>query len=264
MRNKIFITLGVLLIIVAIIATFLFENNIVQNSQALGFNVLIAKTNIQEGTVIKNLNQANQLFTTRRIARADAVEGAIEVNAIDAKKAGGFLDFIKGIFIPYEPQISPRDLQGLVGKKVTTTLYKNQQVVSSYLSNDPIEYKNDERLYAIKTSYIDSVGAEINAGDYVDVWVYYGQGTPKAGHSEKVIGPLRVIKIKDANNAEIGPNQKMIPQVVIFKLNESQIAVLSQKQFEGELFLTKWGRTPAVETQQSNLVPSGNMAQQKQ
>lgn len=245
MRNKLFAITGLLLIIVAVVAVFLFENNVKQNSQLLGLNVLVAKTTIQEGTVIKSLEQANELFTVKKIPQKDIVDGAIRVNAVDREV--GFLDFIKDIFVPSEPQISPQDLKGLINKKVTTTLYRNQQVIDKYLSNDTVEFEKDERLFAIKTSYINSIGAEINKGDYVDVWIHYGQGSPKAGTSEKVIGPLRIVKIKDANNTEITSNQKLIPQVVIFKLNESQIALLSQKQFEGELFLTKWGVTPSAD-----------------
>lgn len=247
MRNKIFIILGILVIVFTIVAAFLFENNIRQNSELFGVNVLIAKTTIQEGTVIKSIEQANELFTVRRIVRSNVVDGAIEVNTTGDNQEHDIVYYVKKLLGFYEPQVAPEDLQNLLGKKITTTLYKNQQVLDQYIANDPVEYAGDERLYAIQTSYIDSVGAEISKGDYVDIWVYYNQHSSKAGFCEKVLGPVKIIKLKDSENTEItSSNRKAIPYVVIFKLNEEQIAVLRQKQAEGQLFLTKWGITPTV------------------
>lgn len=240
MRNKILIIIGILLIATSIISVFVFENNIKVNSETFGFDVLVAKRTIPAGTVIKDENQAASLFTARRITQSEAVAGAIKVNAVNTEPQN-LIDRIAGIFVPKQSkQISPQDLRGLVGKKVVTTIFENQQVSNYALVNEPVEFKENERLFAIKTGYLESVGAEVSKDDYVDVWIYYGQG-PKAGTSEKVIGPLKVVKLKDANNVEITKDQKLIPQVVIFKLTEDQIALLSKKQYEGTLFLTKYG-----------------------
>ena len=84
-------------------------------------------------------------------------------------------------------EIADADLQALVNKKITTDIYKNQQVLSIYLSNDLVEFEEDERYFAVPTNYIDSVGAEISKDDYVDLWVHYGSKHEKEGTSEKLL-----------------------------------------------------------------------------
>ncbi|MDD4804668.1 MAG: hypothetical protein PHN69_05905 [Candidatus Pacebacteria bacterium] len=241
MRNKIFAVVGVLIIIVAVGTYFLFDINIRQQSQMMGVNILKAKTTIPEGTVIKNINQASKYFEISRTVQNDIVQGAVKVNAIKENKS------LKDCFMSTEDEISHEDLKGLVGKKTTVTISKNQQVLSNYLIDDTTEFNENERLFAITTTYKDSVGAEVTNSDYVDVWVYYGKGSPKAGVSEKIIGPLKIFRVKDGSNNEIKDGESSgdkLPQIVIFKLLEDQIALLSQKQHEGTLFLTKWGITP--------------------
>ena len=73
LRNKIFTALGILLVIVTIGSYFLFDANIKQNSQAMGVNIVIAKENIPEGTIIRSVQEANKYFGVKRIAQTDAV-----------------------------------------------------------------------------------------------------------------------------------------------------------------------------------------------
>ena len=49
-----------------------------------------------------------------------------------------------------------------------------------------------------------------------------------------------------ANNEEVTNNGGVVPSLVIFKMTEDQIAVVSRKMYEGSLFLTKWGRKPTT------------------
>ena len=174
LRNKIFTALGILLVIVTIGSYFLFDANIKQNSQAMGVNIVIAKENIPEGTIIRSVQEANKYFGVKRIAQTDAVPSSIRVNVKQTSSEGNILDRIRKTFVPEVLEIADADLQALVNKKITTDIYKNQQVLSIYLSNDLVEFEEDERYFAVPTNYIDSVGAEISKDDYVDLWVHYG------------------------------------------------------------------------------------------
>lgn len=249
MRNKIFTFLGIFVVLIAVGAYFLFDANIKQNSNAMGFNVLVAKTNIAEGTVIKNIQQANELFSVKRITQAEAVPSAIQVNVINKQQNGGLVDSIKNFFVPAGVQVSPEDLKNLVNKKVTSNIYKNEQVLKINLSSDTVELKEGERYFAIPVDYITAVGAEVQKGDYVDIWIYYtDKNATKPNTSEKVMGPLKVVKVKDANNLEITGNSKEIPKLVVFKMSETDITTISEKMNEGTLFLTKWGYSPSSVT----------------
>mgnify|MGYP000921840537 CR=1 FL=1 len=244
LRNKIFTALGILLVIVTIGSYFLFDANIKQNSQAMGVNIVIAKENIPEGTIIRSVQEANKYFGVKRIAQTDAVPSSIRVNVKQTSSEGNILDRIRKTFVPEVLEIADADLQALVNKKITTDIYKNQQVLSIYLSNDLVEFEEDERYFAVPTNYIDSVGAEISKDDYVDLWVHYGSKHEKEGTSEKVIEALKVVKVKGANNEELKGDSGSVPSLVIFKMSEEQISVVSKKMHEGSLFLTKWGRRP--------------------
>ena len=245
LRNKIFTILGILLVIVTIGSYFLFDINIKQNSQAMGSDILIARTNIPEGTIIRSIEEAEKYFAARRITQAEAVPSSVKVKTVK-KQDENFLDKIRVSFTPEELDVDREDLAALVNKKITVDIYKNQQVLSVYLSNDTVEFQENERYFAVPTNYIDSVGAEISTDDYVDLWVHYSGGHEQKGTSEKIIEALKVVKVKGANNEEVTNNGGVVPSLVIFKMTEDQIAVVSRKMYEGSLFLTKWGRKPTT------------------
>lgn len=244
MRNKIFTILGILIVILSVGAYFLFSANVKNNSEAMGINVLVAQKDIPEGTVIKNTDQAAELFSVRKMAQAEAVENAATVNAVNLANPDLFSK-IKNYFVPQGYEASLEDLKGLVNKKVTRDYLKNEQISGKFLSNDIIEFADDERLFAVPTTYTDSVGAEVKMGDYVDLWINYGDKHARAGKSEIVAERLRVVKIKDGNNVEI-TDGKEIPKLVVFKLDEDSIAKISELSLQGAMFLTKYGVTPTA------------------
>lgn len=251
MRNKIFTILGILIVLLAFGSYFFFDLSVRENSEVMGINVLIAKQDIPEGTIIRSAQEAEALFGVRKISPNEAVASAIRVNTV-AAKADNFLARIQNFFSRNSEQISTEDLQNLTNKRITAQVYKNQQMLSINLSDDITDFQDDERLLAVPINYINSVGGEIKKGDYVDVWLSYKNGDKV---SEKVIGPLRVIKLKDANNKEIAPNSAVIPTIVLFKLNEAQIESVSGKMHHGDVFLVKWGITPTAAQLEMAKVP---------
>ena len=251
MRNKIFTILGILIVLLAFGSYFFFDLSVRENSEVMGINVLIAKQDIPEGTIIRSAQEAEALFGVRKISPNEAVASAIRVNTV-AAKADNFLARIQNFFSRNSEQISTEDLQNLTNKRITAQVHKNQQMLSINLSDDITDFQDDERLLAVPINYINSVGGEIKKGDYVDVWLSYKSGDKV---SEKVIGPLRVIKLKDANNKEIAPNSAVIPTIVLFKLNEAQIELVSGKMRHGDVFLVKWGITPTAAQLEMAKVP---------
>lgn len=241
MLNKILSLLGIAIMILSIVGFVYFDATIRVNSEAMGANIVVARENIPEGTVLKNADMVKQYFKVVRIPRSQVVPNALSVGV---KYGGGnIVDAVKAFFNPEERQIADSDLKALINKRVTTTIYKNQQIIKDYLSDDPTEFAPDERLYAVSISYVESVGAEVHKGDYVDLWVRH-----PGGDAQKVIGPLKVIKLKDANNEEILGNSKAIPKLVIFKLNDNQIATVSTLLTNNTAFVVKYGITPENKT----------------
>jgi Flp pilus assembly protein CpaB len=243
MKNKIFTILGICIFVVSVASYFLFDINIRKSSTTMGVNVLIAKDTIPEGFIIRDAETANKYFGVIRLTQNEVVPSAISVSG-QKQSGGGFFDQIKSLFSPTDYELASSDLTSLAGRKVTQTLYKNQQVIASYLTTDLTDFAPDDRLFAIPTAFQQSVGAEVHKGDYVDIWITYTDKT-REGMSEKILSPVRVVKLKDANNEEIGGSKNAIPQVIIVKVNEAQIKMLSEKMKVGDLFLVKWGVTPS-------------------
>ena len=245
MKNKIFVALGLIVLIVSVMAYFMFDTAVRQNSTAMGVNVLIAKQNIPEGFIIRDTETATEYFDVKRMVQSEVVPSALNVN-VQSKTSGNLIEKVKQIFSPKDYEITEADLKGLVGRKSTQTILKNQQVISGFLTTDLTEYKEDERLFAVPTNLQASVGAEVGKGDWVDLWISYNDKA-RNGLSTKLLGPLKVIKVKDANNAEINDsNSALIPQIVIVKMNEEQIRKVSEEMKSGDLFLTKYGTNPKV------------------
>jgi Flp pilus assembly protein CpaB len=248
MRNRIISILGILIIFLAVGAYILFDTNVRQNSEAMGVDVLVAKVNITEGTIIKSVDQARDMFKAVRVPLSEEVPTAIRVEIVTERRGGiaGFFKNITNMFVPEDPQISTASLQKLVNKKVTTSILTNQQVPEIFLSSDTMEYAPDERLFAVPVSYLHSVGGEIKKNDYVDLWIRYDNNADRdqKGTAEKLLGPLRIIKLKNSSNQEIKSGSDGIPSVVIFKLTEDQIKKLSEIMQKGDMFLTKWGVNP--------------------
>lgn len=266
MKGKIISILGLLIIVIAITAYFLFDLNVRRQSEALGHTVLVARDNIPEGTIIRSIEDAQKLFTAIRIQQAYEVPSALRVSILETDGNEGFfmslINKFRNKIIPTEPTIDPKDLQQLVNKKITINLLKNQQISEIYLSNDITLFESDERLFAVPVTYVNAVGGEIAKNDYVDIWVYYNNQAPQIlqGTSAKLLGPVRILKIKGENNNEIKSGSEAIPKVVLFKLDENQIKLLSEKMRFGEIFLTKWGRTPTEQDLKAleNLIEDNN------
>lgn len=248
MRNKIFMILGILIIVVAMMAYLTFENTIREHSEVLGYDILIAKADIPEGTIIRTTEEAEKFFGTRRIPQNEVVSSAIHIEGV-VQGETGIISTIRNLFLPPEKNISPQDLQNLTNKKIVENIFQNQQILKSYLSADIAEFAEGERFFAVPVTAIASVGGKIEKDDYVDVWVQY-----KDGVARKIVGPLQIIEIRDSNSREIEPGDVgRIPAIVIFKLNQEHITVISQKMNMGTMFLTKWGTTPQFPARLENL-----------
>lgn len=240
MRSKILTLLGLVIIAAAFAAYFFFDTGIRQNSDAFGVAVVIARRDIPEGTVIRTVDQAADLFTVRRVPQVEVVPGAVVVE--DTRELS-FLQRARSWFTVTE-EITGEGLAALVNRRVVERIRQNEQVVAEQLSTELTEFAPDERLFAVSVTYLDAVGGEVRRGDWVDLWVTYRS---KQGEirSEKIIGPIRVERIKNDNNQAIEGNSTSLPEVAVFKLKESQIKTVSEWMRAGTVFLTKYGVTPS-------------------
>lgn len=240
MRNKILTVLGLLIMAGAIGSYFFFDTAIRQNSEVFGATVLVAKRDIAEGTVIRSVDQAADLFTVKRVPQVDLVPGAV---VVENTQELSFFQRARSWFTVTDA-VSTEGLKALVNRRVIEHIRQNEQVVGSQLSTDLTEFEADERLFAVAVTYLDAVGGEVRRGDWVDLWVAYRNDQGKI-RSEKIIGPLQVERIKNDNNQPIEGNSTAMPEVAIFKLNEAQIKTVSEWMRAGTVFLTKHGVTPS-------------------
>lgn len=217
----------------------LFEAFVKDSSNLTAQNVVVAKTDIPEGTVIHNAEEAQAYFTVKRISSDNLVEGVIVVNRTDLGDAGLLAKLQDKLG---NQEVSQEDVKQLIGYKITRTYAPNEQVLAEYVSTDVVEFASDERLFAIETSYVNSVAAEINEGDYVDLWLISSKDDETI--SRKLIGPLKIYKIKTGDNVTITDTSSAIPSIVLFKLDEEKIEYISTLKNEGTVFFVKYGNKP--------------------
>lgn len=241
MKGKVTTIIGVIIMILAAVTYIMFEAFVKDNSNVTAQNVVVAKATIEEGTVIHNLEEAKAYFEVKRLSSNAIVDGAIIVNATDTGDTG-LLAIIKNAFS--SNSATSDDLSQLVGYKITRNYATNEQILVSYLSTDTIEFAANERLFAIETSYVNSVAAEIKEGDYVDLWLITSGKDQTV--SKKLIGPLKIYKLKTSDNVTI-TDSSSIPSIVLFKLDEETIEYISTLKNEGTIFFVKYGTTPTQE-----------------
>jgi DNA gyrase/topoisomerase IV subunit B len=166
--SKAITIIGILIMVLVGASYVLFEAFVKDTSNLTAQNVVVAKTDIPEGTVIHNADEAKKFFTVKRISSDNLVEGVIVVNRTDLGNAGLLAQLQDKLG---NQEVNEADVKQLIGYKITRTYAPNEQILAEYVSTDVVEFDKDERLFAIETSYINSVAAEINEGDYVDLWL---------------------------------------------------------------------------------------------
>ena len=233
-NRKVSAFLGVFCIGVGLFGFFFIDNNVRRTSKEMGDAILMAKVDIPEGFIIKSQQDLNDYFTVRKVPKTDEIKNAITVDTVEKFSLSSILHKSELTDL----HIDPNFIQNLVNKKVTTTLLPNQQVSANWLSNDVTEYGPNDRIFNFSVSLNTAVGGEINVGDYVDVW------TSQTSNIQKVLGPIRILKIKSPDNLESTPQQRIIPATVIVKCSEEQIIQLKKVENQN-LFLTKYGVKPS-------------------
>lgn len=238
MKGKIITIIGIVIVILTVASYFLFEIFVRENSNVTAQNVVVAKEKIPEGTVIHNEDEARKYFEIKRVTNAYLVDGATTIDAGDMGEESLF-GKIKSYFS--SSTASQDGVKTLIGFKITREYATNEQILNSSLSKDVTEFSADERLYAIETTYKNSVAAEIKPGDYVDLWMTSGN------NSYKLIGPLKIYKLKNGDNVNISENSTEIPSIAVFKLDEDTIEYISSLTGKGTMFFVKYGKTPTQE-----------------
>lgn len=242
MKGKVITIIGVIIMILVGASYFMFEAFVKDSSNVTAQNVVVAKTEIPEDTVIHNAEEAAKYFEIKRISNTNVVDGAIIVDTGDYGDAG----LISKLQDQFSINTASTDaINQLIGYKLTRKYVANEQILIGELSTDVTEFDSNERLYAIETSYVNSVAAEINVGDYIDLWLVTIED--EITTSRKLIGPLKIYKLKTSDNVNITDTSTAIPSIVIFKLDEETIEYISTMQNNGTVFFTKYGTSPTQE-----------------
>lgn len=247
MKGKITTIIGIFILVLAAITYILFESHVKTESNLSAVNVVVANQDIKSDFVVANEQIAQELFTIRRVSVDDVVSGAVTVSSTQSVDNSLFTQ-IKSFFIPETPDKS--QLSQLVGLKLTRAYSKNEQILSSYVSTDIMEFKEDERVFVPDGLVVSSTMAtELHKGDYVDLWIVTKDEITKEISSSRFCGPLKIYKIKDADSNELTGNATSPSVGLLFKLSNDDIKNISSKMYEKETyvgcFVTKYGAQPS-------------------
>ena len=246
MKGKITTIIGIVILILAAVTYILFESHVKTESNLSSVNVVVANQDIKSDFVVENEEIAQQIFTIRRVSIDDVVSGAVTVASTEDIDTSLFAK-IKGFFLPETPDKT--QLSQLVGLKLTRAYAKNEQILSSYVSTDTMEFKEDERVFVPDGLVVSSTMAtELHKGDYVDLWVVTKDPITKEVSSSRFCGPLKIYKIKDGDSNELTGSATSPSVGMLFKLSNENIQRISSKMYEKETyvgcFVTKYGATP--------------------
>ena len=248
MKGKVITILGIFVVIFAALAYILFESHIKDSSNLVAVNVVVANENIDSDTIIKDVEQANKLFTVKRIAIDDVVSGAITASS-DTTVDNSLFTKIKEYFT--KSDIDKSQLSQLVNLKLTRAYSKNEQILSAFVSTDITEFAADERIYAPEGLIPNaSIATELHQGDYVDLWVIEQNPITKEFSSRSFYGPLKIYKLKDGESNELTGTSTSSSVNMVFKLNTEDIANISAGLKEETIkgcFVVKYGSTPTTE-----------------
>lgn len=239
MLAKIVRIIGVLAIVIGVVGAIYFSKTVSENSEYLGYSILVANDDIPQGTFIKDVEQAKKYFIAKKIRKVDLVNTALRVDTVESADENLLSSLKAKLFPSTYGTITPELLNKLVNRTVLVKVMRNQQILDSYMEKGvAVDITKDEKEFAIPIDYLESVGGEIQKGDMVDLWIQYSDKA-NGGSAEKIIGPIKVNKIKDGNNEEIQIGDKRIPKIAIFWLKDDNIKLLRDKQQLGVFFLTK-------------------------
>jgi len=248
MKGKILIILGVFIVIGAFMAYFLLEATIVRERKSDPIRVLAAKTDIPEGTVVRTLEQANNLFRTIEVYREHVVATAVLVTEKrEQPVAKNLLDEILLYLFPVtERPLELQNIEGLVNKRLTRSYRKNEQILAAYVSDEFLDLDKPTRYFAIPVDFIDSVAGQIRRGDFVDLWIRYDDTeTPDVESfivgrkaAEKLLGPHEVVLTKSDDGKVITNEAPGVPDAIVLKMSEEEIEKVVEMMTQGTIFFT--------------------------
>lgn len=248
MKGKIVTIIGIFVVILAAFAYIMFESHVKTSSNVTAVNVVVAKQDISCDTVVKDIEQAKQLFTVRRVSIDDVVSGAVTVSSTEDVDSSLFTK-LKSYFVKSEPDYN--QLSQFVGLKLTREYAKNEQVLSDFVSTDITEFKENERIYTPDGLIVNSaIATELHKGDYVDLWILTQNEVTEEVTATSFYGPLKIYKIKDADSNELTGDATSATISLVFKLSNDDIANISARLQENDCigcFVVKYGAKPTQE-----------------
>jgi len=243
MKGKILIILGILIVLGSFLAYFLLEAAVVRERNLDPVGVLAAKTDIPEGTVVRSIEQAQSLFRVIEINREHVVPMAVQLTEQGNELVPeGLLNEIMSVLFPAERRLAANDIEDLVNKRLTRSYRENEQILTTYLSDEFLDLDKPTRLFAIPVTFIDSVAAEIFPGAFVDIWVRYNEPAGIGGITEKILGPYKVVSLKTNEGVALTRETPGVPDAVILRMTEEEITKAVDMMSFGTLFFTKHER----------------------
>jgi SAF domain. len=207
--RKILLIIGILLIILGVFI-FLFKNNTIINKiQISNYPVVVAKTDISQGTVL-----TSDSVTVISIPRAYILKGAFP-----------------------NPNL-------VIGQTSNTNIYSGEQIIDKMLEKK--ENNPDERIISVKINLDTAVGGDIKQNDKIDL--YFKDKSNADSTGVLIAKGVRVIEIRDGNGNLITSRNlqattvttNQIPAYVIFKTNIDTANKIYSVMNNGYFYILKY------------------------
>lgn len=183
------------------------------------------------------------LETNRPTKRVLVAKSDIMPQTVITSNDLGFVNLPAGSKLPGSLQ----DPKQIVGKKATTTIYMNEQILPQKVTESQMALGPGERIVSAPTDAVTAVGFTIKPGDTVDVYWLHDGKKPLPFEEQKTIQQAQllaesatVIDIINKNNNNRNKAEN-IPNVVVLKIKTAEVQPFVTAVGNGTIYLVKRG-----------------------
>lgn len=186
MGKKIMTIVGILLIILSASGLYIYNKEIINNSEFFGEKIVVLNKNIKAGQEITK-------------------------NDIDYRKEK------KNELI--SKYLTEKDVNKILGNVAAIDLYKNEGITKDRIIEYNDYYPEDAQEIALNISSIGAISGNLKVGDVASLWDKTDNG------AILMLENVRILAIRDSQNQNVDEVDGDTPAAIVVKLNKEQIEI---------------------------------------
>lgn len=186
MGKKIMTIIGILLIVLSASGLYIYNKEIINNSEFFGEKIVVLNKDIKAGDEITK-------------------------NDIDYRK-----EKKNDLISKY---LTEKDVNKILGNVAAIDLYKNEGITKDRIIKYDDYYPEDAQEIALNISSIGAISGNLKVGDVASLWDKTDNG------AILMLENVRILAIRDSQNQNVDEIDGDTPAAIVVKLNKEQIEI---------------------------------------